>query len=75
MEIVSRNSQISFLIGKKIDIYLQSKIKLEGILCGFDQFMNLIVKNIKLFYKKKKKKIGTSLIRGQLVISIEASIF
>ncbi|AFP65335.1 putative small nuclear ribonucleoprotein G (nucleomorph) [Chroomonas mesostigmatica CCMP1168] len=73
MEFHDINFQIKSLIGKKVYIYIQSRIKLEGILCGFDQFMNLSVKNLRLFNKKKKKKIGTSLVRGHLVISIEAS--
>jgi small nuclear ribonucleoprotein (snRNP)-like protein len=60
------------LIGKKIKIYLNTKIIIEGTLCGFDQFMNLVVKEPIFFYKKKRdENLGISLIRGSFISFLE----
>ena len=69
------NSNISmhFLIGKRIKVYLSSKIKIEGTLCGFDQFLNLVLKEPVILKKKKTEDVGISIIRGSSISYIEES--
>jgi small nuclear ribonucleoprotein (snRNP)-like protein len=71
MELNKINFQLNLLIGKRVIIYLQYKLKIKGILCGFDQFLNLVIRDSVLFYTKKEKKCGTIIIRGNLILSVE----
>jgi small nuclear ribonucleoprotein G len=64
-------STLKILIGKKIIVYMNSNIKLYGILCGFDQFLNIVLKEPVIVHKKKKKNLGISLIRGSFISYIE----
>lgn len=64
-------NKLDFFLNKRIRIYLKHDIKLEGELCGFDQFMNLSLKDIVIFSDKKIQKQGLSLLRGNIVLSIQ----
>ena len=63
---------------KKLAISLNGGRKIEGVLRGHDQFMNLVLENTEeILYDKATKEekaadIGTVVIRGNSVIQIES---
>jgi small nuclear ribonucleoprotein G len=71
MSLIKDNLQISCLIKKKISVYLRINEKIEGILIGFDQFLNLVLDDSSLYLNKEEKKVGIVLIRGNNINSIE----
>jgi len=60
-------------LGKKISIFLGSGVNIQGILVGFDQFMNLVVENSSITGSQKEEKLGTTIIRGCEVFVLELS--
>ena len=64
-------NQLTFFIGKKVRINLRTNEKLEGILNGFDQFTNLTLTNLFVIVGDKTENIGYSLVRGNMIISIQ----
>jgi len=44
--------------------------KISGILNGYDQFLNLVLDDGFLIENKNKIRIGTVLVRGDMVISV-----
>ena len=71
MYLTKNNSQIDRLINKKILVHLRIEEKIEGILVGFDQFLNLTLQKSILMIGNKKKPMGTIFIRGSNINSIE----
>lgn len=63
-------NQLNNFIGKKIRISILNKIKLEGKLCGYDQFLNLSIDELKIVSDKKTENLGLTLVRGSLIVSI-----
>nr|UXY87946.1 putative small nuclear ribonucleoprotein G [Cryptomonas curvata] len=64
-------SKIELLLNKKILVNLRMEEKIEGILLGFDQFLNLVLNDSVLLIKNEKKDTGMILIRGSNINSIE----
>lgn len=65
------NLDLNIFLGKRIIIHTQTEIKIEGILRGFDQFMNIVIDHA-VFYKNNTfEERGTSLIRGNQILTIE----
>nr|UXY88449.1 putative small nuclear ribonucleoprotein G [Cryptomonas curvata] len=72
MQIIKKNNtKLDSLIDKKVSVYLRINERIEGTLIGFDQFLNLVLENSILLIENKKKILGTILIRGNNVNSIE----
>jgi small nuclear ribonucleoprotein (snRNP)-like protein len=63
--------KLNFFINKKIRIHTKHNTWMEGKLCGFDQFMNLSLKDLELFSESKRQKLGLSLLRGSVILSIQ----
>jgi len=64
-------NQLNSFLEKKIRVYLRNKTKLEGKLCGFDQFMNLTIKDLEIISETNSEFLGISLVRGNLILSIQ----
>ncbi len=72
MQISKKNNlKLDFLINKKVSVHLRINERIDGTLIGFDQFLNLVLENSILLIENKKKTLGTILIRGNNVSSIE----
>lgn len=72
MQIIKKNNtKLDSLIYKKVSVHLRINERVEGTLIGFDQFLNLVIENSILLIENKKKILGTILIRGNNVNSIE----
>jgi small nuclear ribonucleoprotein len=72
MQIIKKNNpRLDSLIDKKVLVHLRINERIEGTLIGFDQFLNLVLENSILLIENKKKILGTILIRGNNVSSIE----
>ena len=67
----TKGSTIECLVNKKISVILKINEKVEGILVGFDQFLNLVLDKSTLSIGNEKKIIGIALIRGSNMTSIE----
>ena len=67
----TKGSTIECLVNKKISVILKINEKVEGILVGFDQFLNLVLDKSTLSIGNEKKIIGIALIRGSNITSIE----
>ena len=70
-DVNTKNANIEWLINKKILVNLRIDEKIEGILVGFDQFLNLVLDKSDLLVGNEKKSIGIVLIRGNNITSIE----
>ncbi|WMV20109.1 hypothetical protein MTR67_013494 [Solanum verrucosum] len=58
---------------KQFQIKLNASRQVVGTLRGFDQFMNLVIDNTVEVNGNNKNEIGMVVIRGNSVITIEAS--
>mmetsp|Transcript_25941 Transcript_25941/g.62492 ORF Transcript_25941/g.62492 Transcript_25941/m.62492 type:complete len:87 (-) Transcript_25941:302-562(-) len=71
-------NQIFRLLQKKsriqIMLYEQTKMRIEGVIIGFDEYMNLVLDNAEeLDMKKKKRKpLGRILLKGDNITLIMA---
>ncbi|OWM82537.1 hypothetical protein CDL15_Pgr002112 [Punica granatum] len=57
---------------KKLQIKLNANRMVMGTLRGFDQFMNLVVENTVEVNGNERNDIGTVVIRGNSVVTVEA---
>jgi small nuclear ribonucleoprotein E len=59
----------------QIWLYGRANMRMEGIIIGFDEFMNLVMDDAEEVYLKKdtKKKVGKILLRGDNVSLIMQS--
>jgi small nuclear ribonucleoprotein G len=70
MPSINANYKLNLYLSKKIFVQMIPERKVSGILRGFDQFLNLVLDEGYIIEKKKKKFIGTVLLRGNMIISI-----
>ena len=66
---IGTNFKLKLYLSEKIFIQLISDQKVSGILRGFDQFLNIVIDDAYIIDKKEKQFIGTTLIRGDMIIS------
>ncbi|KAL9256406.1 putative small nuclear ribonucleoprotein G [Drosera capensis] len=57
---------------KRLQIKLNANRMVTGVLRGFDQFMNLVIDNTVEENGNEKNEIGTVVIRGNSVVTVEA---
>jgi|NorSeaMetagenome_1021524.scaffolds.fasta_scaffold13724_3 small nuclear ribonucleoprotein G len=67
---IGTNFKLKLYLSEKIFIQLISDQKVSGILRGFDQFLNIVIDDAYIIDKKEKQFIGTTLIRGDMIISL-----
>jgi len=66
--------ELKKFMDKKISLRINGSRQVEGILCGFDPFMNLVLDDATEFNKDgtPKNKIGQIVVRGNSVVMLEA---
>ncbi len=57
-------------VGKKVLIKLKGDKIIRGILEGFDQHMNLVIKDSEEIVEEETKPLGTIVVRGDNVVLI-----
>lgn len=54
-------------------VKLNANRRVEGVLRGFDQFMNIVLEEtLEVVSEQDKRRIGTVVIRGNSIVTIEA---
>ncbi|KAL9256053.1 putative small nuclear ribonucleoprotein G [Drosera capensis] len=74
-EAMSRSGQppdLKKYMDKRLQIKLNANRMVTGVLRGFDQFMNLVIDNTVEENGNEKNEIGTVVIRGNSVVTVEA---
>ena len=68
------NPELKEHLGKQIRVTLDLNREIIGILVGYDHFMNLTIRNAKVFNNKDQPPIDVPsvVIRGATVLSFEA---
>jgi small nuclear ribonucleoprotein G len=65
--------ELKKFMDKRIHLRINGGREVEGTLCGFDPFMNLVLDDSIEFTKQKtQNKIGMVVIRGNSVVMLEA---
>jgi len=65
--------ELKKFMDKKIHLRINGGRAVEGVLCGFDPFMNLVLDDTIEFTKQgTQNKIGMTVIRGNSVVMLEA---
>jgi len=65
--------ELKKFMDKRINLRINGGRQVEGVLCGFDPFMNIVLDN-SIEYTKQghQKEIGMVVIRGNSVVMLEA---
>merc|ERR1712127_742710 len=65
--------ELKKFMDKRIHLRINGGREVEGTLCGFDPFMNLVLDDSIEFTKQKtQNKIGMVVVRGSSVVMLEA---
>jgi len=65
--------ELKKFMDKRVNLRINGGRNVEGTLCGFDPFMNLVLDNTTEFTKQGgRNDIGMVVIRGNSVVMIEA---
>lgn len=65
--------ELKKFMDKKVHLRMNGGRAVEGLLCGFDPFMNLVLDNSIEFTKQgTRNNIGMVVIRGNSIVMIEA---
>ena len=56
----------------QIWLYEQNNLRIEGVITGFDEYMNLVITNAEEFYTKTdvRKPVGTIMLKGECITLI-----
>lgn len=57
-------------LNQRIVLSLKDRRRLEGVLTGFDEHMNLVLAEAQEESEGKTRKVGTVVLRGNNVVSI-----
>ncbi len=57
-------------LNKKVALLLKDNRSLEGVLVGFDEYMNMVLDDVQENGENFEKKLGTVVIRGSNVVRI-----
>ena len=65
--------ELKKFMDKRVNLRMNGGRCVEGVLCGFDPFMNLVLDNAIEFTKQgQRNNIGMVVLRGNSVVMIEA---
>eukprot|EP00501_MAST-03F_sp_TOSAG23-6_P001140 GSMAST32.ASY1.ANO1.1183.1 assembled CDS len=68
----SRGPDLKKYMDKKMSVKLNAKREVEGVLRGFDQFMNLVVDDaVEVVSETERNEIGMVVLRGTSVIRMD----
>jgi small nuclear ribonucleoprotein len=59
-------------IDKRISLLLKDNRVLEGVLKGYDEYMNLVLEETEERTQDQERRLGTVILRGNNVVSITA---
>jgi len=72
MSKVKGGPDIKKFMDKKLSIRLNGNRKIVGVLCGYDQYMNLVLdQTIEEVSATERNEIGMVVIRGNSVVMME----
>ncbi|MFG1449506.1 MAG: LSM domain-containing protein [Thermoplasmataceae archaeon] len=57
-------------LNKKVALLLKDNRSLQGVLSGFDEYMNMVLDNVEESSESLNRKLGTVIIRGSNVVRI-----
>ncbi len=61
---------IEDMLNKRISILMKDNRVLEGVLVGFDEYMNIIIKETEEKMNDSIKKLGLVVVRGSNILRI-----
>ncbi|MCL2143503.1 MAG: LSM domain-containing protein [Methanomassiliicoccaceae archaeon] len=59
-------------IDKRISLLLKDSRVLEGVLKGYDDYMNMVLEDTEERTPEQERRLGTVILRGNNVVSITA---
>ncbi|MCI2411967.1 LSM domain-containing protein [Cuniculiplasma divulgatum] len=57
-------------LNKKVSLLLKDNRTLEGVLTGYDEYMNMVMGSVEETGEELNRKLGTVIIRGSNVVRI-----
>ncbi len=60
-------------LNKKVSLLLKDNRVLEGVLTGYDEYMNMVMDSVEEIGSEVNRKLGTVIIRGSNVVRISPS--
>lgn len=57
-------------INKQVVVILKDGRSMEGMLTGFDEYLNMVLEGTEEQNKENKRRLGTVVLRGNNVVSI-----
>ena len=60
-------------LNKKVSLLLKDNRVLEGVLTGYDEYMNMVMDTVEEIGNEVNRKLGTVIIRGSNVVRISPS--
>ena len=57
-------------INQKLSLLLKDGRIIEGILSGYDEYMNMVLTDVEETNDETKRRLGTIILRGNNVVSI-----
>ncbi len=57
-------------INKQVMVILKDGRSMEGMLTGFDEYLNMVLEGTEEQNKENKRRLGTVVLRGNNVVSI-----
>ncbi|MDS0257326.1 RNA-binding protein [Thermoplasmatales archaeon AK] len=57
-------------LNKKVALLLKDNRVLEGVLSGYDEYMNMVLEDVEESGENLTRKLGTVIIRGSNVVRI-----
>ena len=70
--IMSSGPDLKKYMGKMVGLKLNANRQVQGLLAGYDQFMNLVLDDaVQIISSSEQRKLGQLVIRGNSVIRLE----
>ena len=57
-------------LNRKVALLLKDNRTLQGVLAGYDEYMNMVLENVEESSESLNRKLGTVIIRGSNVVRI-----
>ena len=60
-------------MNQKLSLLLKDGRSINGILSGYDEYMNMVLVDVEETHGENKRRLGTIILRGNNVVSISLS--
>jgi small nuclear ribonucleoprotein len=57
-------------VNQKLSLLLKDSRLIEGVLSGYDEYMNMVLTDVEETCGETKRRLGTIILRGNNVVSI-----